>query len=112
MRAFLVKYYGNEKDGVPLSEPMHTIPCHDRFGLVTVHGRRYQIVDIGMRMLESHELFAAQGFPSDYVINVDASGKPVPKYKQVARCGNSVCPPVAEALVRANYSMQQAQRAA
>jgi DNA (cytosine-5)-methyltransferase 1 len=107
VKAFLIKYYGNEKDGVSLVEPMHTIPCHDRFGLVTVHGQPYQIVDIGMRMLEPHELFAAQGFPTDYVINVDASGNSVPKYKQVARCGNSVCPPLAEALVRANYSVLQ-----
>lgn len=113
VRAFLVKYYGNEKDGVQLTEPMHTIPCHDRFGLVTIHGEDYQIVDIGMRMLEPHELFKAQGFPADYVIDIDASGKPVPKYKQVARCGNSVCPPIAAAIVAANFNTNtRASRAA
>lgn len=103
VRAFLIKYYGNEKDGVSLYEPLHTITAQDRFGLVTVRGEQYQIVDIGMRMLEPHELFLAQGFPHDYIIGHDASGKPIPKYKQVARCGNSVCPPLAEAIVRANY---------
>lgn len=102
VRAFLLKYYGNEKDGAELVEPMHTVTGRDRFGLVMVHGEPYEIVDIGMRMLEPHELFAAQGFPSDYVISVDQNGKPIPKAKQVARCGNAVPPPFAEALVRAN----------
>lgn len=107
VRAFLIKYYGNEKDGCNLREPLHTVTAQDRFGLVTVHGQQYQIVDIGMRMLEPHELFAAQGFPKDYVIAHDAQGKPIPKYKQVARCGNSVCPPLAEAIVRANYKTNE-----
>ncbi|WP_423186808.1 DNA cytosine methyltransferase [Alishewanella sp. d11] len=102
VRAFLLKYYGNEKDGAQLNEPMHTVTGRDRFGLVMVHGEPYQIVDIGMRMLEPKELFAAQGFPADYVISVDQNGKPIPKAKQVARCGNAVPPPFAEALVRAN----------
>jgi DNA (cytosine-5)-methyltransferase 1 len=112
VRAFLIKYYGNEKEGVSLREPLHTVTAQDRFGLVTVRGKQYQIVDIGMRMLEPHELFAAQGFPRDYIIDRDAEGNPIPKYKQVARCGNSVCPALAEALVRANYSVGQARKAA
>lgn len=102
VRAFLLKYYGNEKDGAEMLEPMHTVTARDRFGLVMVHGEPYEIVDIGMRMLEPHELFAAQGFPADYVISTDQNGKPIPKAKQVARCGNAVPPPFAEALVRAN----------
>ena len=53
-------------------------------------------------MLEPRELFRAQGFPEDYIIDRDANGKPYPKKAQVARVGNSVCPPVAAALVRAN----------
>mgnify|MGYP002139820062 CR=1 FL=1 len=57
---------------------------------------------LGMRMLEPHELFAAQGFPADYVIDHDATGKKFTKTAQVARCGNAVCPPLAAALVRAN----------
>lgn len=107
VRAFLIKYYGNKKDGCNLREPLHTVTAQDRFGLVTVRGEQYQIIDIGMRMLEPHELFAAQGFPHDYIIAHDAAGNPIPKYKQVARCGNSVCPPLAEAIVRANYKIQE-----
>lgn len=101
VRAFLLKYYGNDST-IPCSEPLHTVTTRDRFGLVTVRGEDYQIVDIGMRMLEPHELFAAQGFPADYVIANDATGKKFTKTAQVARCGNAVCPPLAAALVRAN----------
>ena len=60
------------------------------------------ITDIRMRMLQPRELFAAQGFPHDYVIDHDADGHPYPKSKQVARCGNAVTPQVPAALVRAN----------
>lgn len=102
VRAFLLKYYGNEKDGVGLNEPLHTVTTNDRFGLVTVEGTDYQIVDIGMRMLQPHELYAAQGFPSWYIIDRDYTGTKYAKDKQVARCGNAVPPPFAEALVRAN----------
>lgn len=102
VRAFLMKYYGNEENGQTLNEPLHTVTTKDRFGLVTVHGVDYQIVDIGMRMLEPRELFAAQGFPSNYIIEVDADGKRYSKSAQVARCGNAVPPPFAQALVRAN----------
>lgn len=102
VRAFLLKYYGNEKEGVSLTDPLHTVTTNDRFGLVTVEGIDYQIVDIGMRMLQPHELYAAQGFPSWYIIDQDYRGKRYAKDKQVARCGNAVPPPFAEALVRAN----------
>ncbi|WP_368287332.1 DNA cytosine methyltransferase [Kluyvera intermedia] len=71
-------------------------------GLVTVDGITYRIVDIGMRMLQPHELYRAQGFPEWYIIDQDYSGKKYAKDKQVARCGNAVPPPFAEALVRAN----------
>jgi DNA (cytosine-5)-methyltransferase 1 len=102
VRAFLIKYYGNEKHGCNLSEPLHTVTGRDRFGLVTIHGQDYQIVDIGMRMLTPRELFNAQGFPADYIIDVDQHGNKTTKSNQVARCGNSVCPPLAQALVNAN----------
>lgn len=102
VRAFLLKYYGSTDNGQQLDEPLHTITTKDRFGLVTIEGVDYQIVDIGMRMLEPHELFAAQGFPANYIIDVDADGVRYPKSAQVARCGNAVPPPFAEALVRAN----------
>lgn len=110
VRAFLLKYYGNEKDGCSLGEPIHTVPTRDRFALVTYQGNDYQIVDIGMRMLSPRELFRAQGFPDDYIIDRDADGKPITKTEQVRRCGNSVCPPVAEALVRANMAEQKQMR--
>lgn len=93
VRAFLLKYYGDEREGISLN---------DRLGLVTVEGIDYQIVDIGMRMLQPHELYAAQGFPSWYIIDRDYTGTKYAKDKQVARCGNAVPPPFAEALVRAN----------
>lgn len=101
VRAFLMKYYGTEI-GQSIDKPLHTIPTHDRFGLVTFHGEDYQIIDIKMRMLKPHELFAAQGFPLDYIIDRDIEGKAYPITEQVARCGNAVPPPMPAALVRAN----------
>ena len=77
--------------------------CGDDYdGLVTVNGIVYRIVDIGMRMLQPHELYRAQGFPDWYIIDRDYRGVKYAKDKQVARCGNAVPPPFAEALVRAN----------
>jgi DNA (cytosine-5)-methyltransferase 1 len=99
--AFLLKYYGADT-GQKLSEPLHTVTTKDRFGLITIKGTEYQIVDIGMRMLKPHELFAAQGFPENYIIDRDCNGKSYSQAKQVARCGNAVPPPFAESLVRAN----------
>ncbi len=75
--------------------------------LVMIKGEPYQIVDIGMRMLEPHELYAAQGFPANYIHTHTANGKRLSKVAQVRMCGNSVCPPVAAALVRANLGEQQ-----
>lgn len=72
------------------------------FGVVEIDGINYQIVDIGMRMLTPRELFRAQGFPEDYIIDHDALGREITKTAQVRMCGNSVCPPVAKALVEAN----------
>lgn len=103
VRAFLIKYFGTDQDP-RLEEPLHTITSKHRFGLVTVmiEGEEYVIVDIGMRMLTPRELFNAQGFDPDYIIDRDARGNPTTKTSQVARCGNSVSPPVARALVEAN----------
>lgn len=102
IRAFLLKYYGNADNGQQLSDPLHTVTTKERFGLVTIHGIDYQIVDIGMRMLKAKELFAGQGFPDDYIIDKDADGNKYSESAQVARCGNAVPPPFAQALVRAN----------
>ena len=106
VRAFLMKYYGTG-DGQPLGEPLHTVTTKDRMALVMIKGEPYQIVDIGMRMLEPHELYAAQGFPADYIHTHTATNPRLSKRAQVRMCGNSVCPPVAAALVRANLVEQQ-----
>lgn len=112
VRAFLLKYYNAAQHGQEATEPLHTITHQARFGLVTVtiDGEEYVIVDIGMRMLTPRELFNAQGFPPDYIIDRDVDGKPITKTAQVAKCGNSVCPPLAEALVRANLPAAVAER--
>jgi len=98
--AFLQKYYGNEKGGVGIEGPMHTVPTVDRFGLVTVASGRYSIVDIGMRMLQPHELLKAQfgRFANTYKLVGT-------KRRKVAGIGNSVCPEVASALVRSNVPL-------
>ncbi len=101
VRAFLIKYYG-QGIGQDIKEPLDTIPTHDRFGLVTIQGTDYAIVDIGLRMLEPKELYGCQGFPDDYIIDRDYTGKAYPRSEQVKRCGNAVCPPLPAALVRAN----------
>lgn len=133
VRAFLIKYYGNEKDGFSPTEPLHTVPTHDRFGLVTIHGEDYAIVDIGMRMLTPRELARAQGFPDSYILDplVEKPGRrtmhrtrkgphapvvwkraPLSKSAQVRMIGNSVCPDLAAALVRANFAHEAKLRRA
>lgn len=101
VRAFLIKYYG-QGTGQDIKEPLDTVTSRDRFGLVTINGADYQIVDIGLRMLEPRELYGCQGFPDDYIIDHDYTGKTYPRSEQVRRCGNAVCPPIPAALVRAN----------
>lgn len=101
VRAFLIKYYG-DATGQDIKNPLDTVTTKDRFGLVTVNGVDYQIVDIGLRMLEPRELYGCQGFPDDYIIDHDYTGKTYPRTEQVRRCGNAVCPPIPAALVKAN----------
>jgi DNA (cytosine-5)-methyltransferase 1 len=108
VRAFLMAYYGNEKYGIDLSEPMRTVVSKDRFGLVTVEGEEYIIADIGMRMLSPKELYAAQGFPADYIIAPIVNGKPLSKTAQVRMCGNSVSPHPAAAIIRAQLESKSA----
>lgn len=67
-----------------------------------INGVEYFISDIGLRMLQPKELYKAQGFPDDYIIDKDCNGKEYNKTKQVARCGNAVPPPFSKALVMAN----------
>lgn len=99
--AFLVKYFSTGR-AKSVEDPLDTITTKDRFALVTIHGVEYVITDIRMRMLTPRELFKAQGFPDDYIIDHDADGNPYPKCEQTRKCGNAVTPPVPCALVRAN----------
>lgn len=101
--AFLTTYYGNG-DAVSLRDPLDTITTRDRLALVTVHlhGQPYVIVDIGLRMLKPRELYRAQGFPLDYIIDRTADGTPLTGTQQVRMVGNSVSPPPLRALAEAN----------
>lgn len=124
----LIKLRGTCKDGQPVSKPGPTLTAGgNHIGevrtllmkftgskwaldhetdfspwLVTIKGEKYEIVDIGARMLSPRELYRVQGFTDDYIIDRDSFGKKITATEQVNKCGNSVCPPVAEALVRAN----------
>ena len=74
----------------------------DELLLLGIGGIWYFLYDIGLRMLAPRELYDAMGFPHDYIIDKDVDGNPIRRGDQVARCGNAVCPPIAEAMVRAN----------
>ncbi|MGJ5163192.1 DNA cytosine methyltransferase [Bradyrhizobium sp. HKCCYLR1051] len=80
------------------------------FVTAEIEGVVLVIVDLGLRMLTPRELFRAQGFPDSYVIDRKPDGAPISKTEQVAKCGNSVCPPIAAALVAANYTPERAAR--
>ena len=109
--AFLVNYYGNGT-ARDLHAPLDTITTKDRLALVTVYiaGVPWVIVDIRLRMMDPHELYKAQGFPSDYIFTHGGDGRPFTKTAQVRMCGNSVSPPPATALLRANYVREQPQQ--
>lgn len=115
--AFLVKYYGTDGESEasqiqPVDRPMDTVTTKARFAVVTVtiDAVTYVIVDIGLRMLTPRELARAQGFPENYVLDPVVRkflrGKwverPLTIAEQISAIGNSVCPPVARALVAAN----------
>lgn len=84
--------------------------AEDDLLLLEIGGVRYFIADILLRMLTPRELYNAMGFPPDYIIDRDYMGNEYGKAKQVARCGNAVCPPMATALVRANLPEWCTQR--
>lgn len=107
VKAFLLKYYGTG-DGQGPDEPLHTVVSRARFGLVAVEGETYEVADVGLRMLKPRELYRAQGFPDSYRIDLTVDGKRLSIAAQVRMCGNSVSPPVAEALVRANFAAAEA----
>jgi DNA (cytosine-5)-methyltransferase 1 len=114
VRAFLTAYYGADgTGGQELLEPLRTITTKHRLGLVTIEGTDYQIVDIGMRMLQPHELLRAQfgRFAAGYDLSaaVGKRGKRTQE-AQVRLIGNSVCPEVAEAVIAANLPTDEAKR--
>lgn len=95
--AMLTKYYGDGGTSQAIDRPGDVITTKARFGLVTVdiEGATYVVTDIGLRMLRPRELVRMQGFPDSYRLSGSVKD-------QIEGIGNSVCPPVAEALVRAN----------
>jgi DNA (cytosine-5)-methyltransferase 1 len=109
VRAFLVKYYGTARAGQSLELPLHTLTSKHRMGLVAVEGAQYQIADIGMRMLEPHELLRAQfgRFAASYDLSLART-----KTAMIRLIGNSVCPEVAEALVTANIASAKTSKVA
>lgn len=106
-RAVLTKAPGRDLGNWPQIRDLLNEYCgynlaNDEVILLIIHGIAYYISDITLRMLTPRELYNAMGFPEDYIIEKDYNGNVYPKDKQVARCGNAVCPPLAEAMVRAN----------
>lgn len=111
VRAFLTKYYGTG-GAANIDAPLDTATAKARFGIVTIEGNDYQIVDITFRMLTPRELARCQGFPDTYVLDVDGAGRHLTLEEQVRLVGNSVPPPVAAAIVTANVPALQQQRMA
>jgi len=112
--AFLIRYYSEGGQWGELQEPLATMTTKDRLALVTVTiaGTPYVIVDIGLRMLSPRELYRAQGFPDDYIIDRGHDGHRLTKSEQVFMCGNSVSPPPMAAIARANNPWADQLRAA
>lgn len=106
--AFMINYYGNG-DARSVEQPLDTVTTRDRLALVTVWigGDPYVIVDICLRMLQPHELYAAQGFPPNYIITHGHDGRRFTKTQQVHMCGNSVSPPPMAAIAAANNPWRQ-----
>lgn len=108
-RTLLMKDYSGSLGHWPKIRTLLNRYCGYNLGpdevlLLMLNGTPYYIVDITLRMLTPRELYNAMGFPPDYIIDHDYLGNPYHKTKQVARCGNAVCPPLAQAVVRANCS--------
>ena len=106
--AFLMRYYGSGGQFTDLREPMATITTKARMALVLVHidGQSHVLVDIGMRMLEPHELYAAQGFPEGYIFDRGGDGCPLTKTSMIRMVGNSVCPKLMQALYESLLSVE------
>jgi DNA (cytosine-5)-methyltransferase 1 len=112
VRAFLIRYNGKGEPET-LDKPLGTLTTRDRYGLVTVQvdGETYAIADISMRMLTAPELYACQGFAREYDITAEkVRGAPLTKTAQVKLVGNSVPPPMSEAIVRAQFKPAHAEK--
>lgn len=114
-QVLLAKAGGQELGRWPLIRELLNQYCGYDLGendvlLLVINGTAYYIADITLRMLTPRELYNAMGFPSDYIIERDYKGNAYGKTKQVARCGNAVCPPLAEAMVRADLPEWCGQR--
>lgn len=114
--AFLMQYYSTGGQWGALDKPLNCVTTKDRLALVTVvlQGTAYVIVDITLRMLQPRELYTAQGFPANYIIDRGHDGRSLNKTQQVRMCGNSVCPPVLAAIARVNdpWKYQEPQKLA
>lgn len=112
--ALIAPYYGSGSGttGRDLRTPVPTVTSRDRLQLITVEidKETYVLTDIGMRMLQPHELYRAQGFPDSYIITPTVNGKIMTKAAQVRMCGNSVPPPFSRAIVDANLTRTFAVR--
>lgn len=113
VEAFLAKYAETRarECAQQVLEPLRDAEDYSRRGLVKLQGELYRLRDIAMRMLQPRELFSAQGFAPDYVIDFAFNGKPLTKTAQIALAGNSVCPRVAAAVIAANAVAGAHQRA-
>lgn len=93
---FITPFYGNS-GARPIGEPLDTVTCNDRFGLVMpvleIAGETYRL-DVRFRMLQPDELALAQGFPRGYRF----AGTKTEQTKQI---GNAVPCGLASALVGA-----------
>lgn len=110
--AFLMRYHREGGQWADLRDPATTITTKDRLALVTVwlKGEPFVVVDICLRMLLPRELYNAQDFPPDYIIDRTSSGKALTKTAQVHMCGNSVSPLPMRLIVAANYSETSQER--
>jgi DNA (cytosine-5)-methyltransferase 1 len=98
---FLQEHFG-QPTAAERADPLATPGGRLKFGLVILAGLVWAIGDIGMRMLSPRELYGAQGFPPSYIIDRTWDGRPLTKTAQIRMAGNSVSPPPAAALLRAN----------
>lgn len=106
-----LKQYDKSVGRTETAYSMSSVAGKKYFDLVMVDGEAYEIIDVGFRMLQPRELFTAQGFSTDYIIDEgvgeNGEGVTLNKSEKTRMVGNSVCPSIAEALVRANFAHEK-----